>query len=426
MVINCLCRVSSGLPVTLLELNVLAHVVFAVLMYIFWWRKPHDVRHPISLSPAFLDESLCAMLYTWDPEVALTRSYSGLPEPREGFGWHHFTLEINGQQIRYACSAPVGGGLRDTALWIVPGLRTGHDEEDRVWYISEDKDSRILPELPFSWSNYMDENRHKIYDLTNGYTVMGCRTFDEPSHSLTRRDLQTVAIAVAEYRKPRYPYLKDHDRRQSCPPTGFRFKRPVSVHQAAFMDLEHNGYMLSFTACCIIYSGVHTSAWNNDFPSSVEKILWKSSYISLLSSLAIIWLRQLYFNLFELIYTSRYEKYVVLWRRLSMRMDGNRAWGYGQRLLQSLNTRLTRLMRSRERTVLSSTEQSFFKAFSRRARSCFGSSNIHLIWQGLYMAVCLCNILARAYIIIECFLSIRRLPEGSYSTVAWEDFWPHL
>ncbi|KAH0602950.1 uncharacterized protein H6S33_007954 [Morchella sextelata] len=116
MVINCLCRVSSGLPVTLLELNVLAHVVFAVLMYIFWWRKPHDVRHPISLSPAFLDESLCAMLHTWDPEVALTRSYSGLPEPREGFGWHYFTLEINGQQIRYACSAPVGGGLRDTVF----------------------------------------------------------------------------------------------------------------------------------------------------------------------------------------------------------------------------------------------------------------------------------------------------------------------
>ncbi|RPB11981.1 hypothetical protein P167DRAFT_183608 [Morchella conica CCBAS932] len=36
------------------------------------------------------------------------------------------------------------------------------------------------------------------------------------------------------------------------------------------------------------------------------------------------------------------------------------------------------------------------------------------------------TMVARVYIILECFLSVRRLPEGSFRTVPWEDVVPHL
>ncbi|KAF8538670.1 hypothetical protein BDD12DRAFT_715291, partial [Trichophaea hybrida] len=49
MVVNCIARKDSELPVTLLELNVIAHVLMTVVVYSLWWYKPLAVAHPIQL-----------------------------------------------------------------------------------------------------------------------------------------------------------------------------------------------------------------------------------------------------------------------------------------------------------------------------------------------------------------------------------------
>jgi len=46
MLVQTIVRKTYGLPVTLLELNTLAHVGCAVLMYALWWPKPKDVNEP--------------------------------------------------------------------------------------------------------------------------------------------------------------------------------------------------------------------------------------------------------------------------------------------------------------------------------------------------------------------------------------------
>lgn len=38
----------------------------------------------------------------------------------------------------------------------------------------------------------------------------------------------------------------------------------------------------------------------------------------------------------------------------------------------------------------------------------------------------LCYGAARVFIVIESFISMRSLPVGSYETVLWTSFWPHL
>lgn len=43
MILQCISRKASGLPITLLELNTLAHVGCAVIMYAVWWKKPQNV-----------------------------------------------------------------------------------------------------------------------------------------------------------------------------------------------------------------------------------------------------------------------------------------------------------------------------------------------------------------------------------------------
>jgi hypothetical protein len=46
IILQVIARKTSGLPVTLLEINTVAHVVCAILMYTVWWYKPQNVNQP--------------------------------------------------------------------------------------------------------------------------------------------------------------------------------------------------------------------------------------------------------------------------------------------------------------------------------------------------------------------------------------------
>ena len=47
MIVQVLDRLRSRLPVTLLELNTIGHVLCALMMYAFWFKKPLDIHDPI-------------------------------------------------------------------------------------------------------------------------------------------------------------------------------------------------------------------------------------------------------------------------------------------------------------------------------------------------------------------------------------------
>lgn len=49
MLVQCIVRKASGLPVTLLEIHVAMHVICAMGMYIFWFNKPQDVGEPLPI-----------------------------------------------------------------------------------------------------------------------------------------------------------------------------------------------------------------------------------------------------------------------------------------------------------------------------------------------------------------------------------------
>jgi len=59
MVIQTISRPIAGLPITLLELNALAHVLCAVVMYRVWWKKPQNVNDPYKFR---LEPSIAALL----------------------------------------------------------------------------------------------------------------------------------------------------------------------------------------------------------------------------------------------------------------------------------------------------------------------------------------------------------------------------
>lgn len=61
MVIQCISRNASGLPVTLLELHTAMHVICALVMYLFWWDKPQDIAEPVVLLEDIPESCLYAL-----------------------------------------------------------------------------------------------------------------------------------------------------------------------------------------------------------------------------------------------------------------------------------------------------------------------------------------------------------------------------
>ncbi|KAL9628277.1 MAG: hypothetical protein Q9164_007338, partial [Protoblastenia rupestris] len=60
--VSCISRMAKGLPISLLELNAMAHALCALLIYIFWWSKPLDVGEPTVLKGEGVEELLA---YFW-------------------------------------------------------------------------------------------------------------------------------------------------------------------------------------------------------------------------------------------------------------------------------------------------------------------------------------------------------------------------
>jgi hypothetical protein len=51
VVINVIARKANGLPNTLIDLNVVVHVVITIFVYALWWNKPLAVQNPVILNP---------------------------------------------------------------------------------------------------------------------------------------------------------------------------------------------------------------------------------------------------------------------------------------------------------------------------------------------------------------------------------------
>ena len=50
MLLQCIGRIASNLPITLLEINTIGHCFCALVIYLIWWNKPLHVLEPIVLT----------------------------------------------------------------------------------------------------------------------------------------------------------------------------------------------------------------------------------------------------------------------------------------------------------------------------------------------------------------------------------------
>ena len=128
-------------------------------------------------------------------------------------------------------------------------------------------------------------------------------------------------------------------------------------------------FLLGFSLAGCVYGGLHLSAWNAPFPTTAQRSLWHLSGLVLISSGPVMICR---------LYVEH------LWKKWGVWEDPSPWW------------------------------------------CCLAACPTALSWYiALYMGYGI-YILARVYLLVECFVMLWHLPDGVYSVPSWTQYLPHI
>ncbi|TLD19621.1 hypothetical protein PspLS_09357 [Pyricularia sp. CBS 133598] len=365
MLIQAIGRLAAGLPVTLLEVNTVAHVLCALSMYMLWWHKPLLPQQPIILRDKELIP-LATFMYS-------SSEMSGYLNPSKvkSQTWiktlfAHLSLYSKTPELETLC-------IRATTHSQV--ARDGSaSPREKIGSLSTISGTTYFQQAPQGCLPMLQAQRQK--DTGTAFFERRPRVLDErtkPSVASKRR-WSSLAIAIDTYSQ-----LMQNDRLILCHHVGqvscvhLRPEQLVVDHVGNWpsSDLlrDVDGLVVGMVLWLanFIYGGIHMAAWNDHFPTEAEKWIWRgsSSYIAFCGGLWVV----LNFAV------SRIPKLNEFWEHW---MDGKRSLG------QSISL-------------------------------------------GIVVFICgLSLVFARVFIVVEAFIGIREMPASSYTTIEWTDILPHF
>lgn len=284
--IQVITRLVQGLAVTLLELNVFAHVICALLSYIFWWNKPLDIDEPTAI---YTDDPKAASIYAafWargtlgnDTPLVVRRGGLLTTELMSDVRLRVDQVVLSPQRARELRSqCPDGSSVRQGPAYF---SNQGYESEDLILRLNIDSkfefdlEDRILIEL--NSPRVQVELERLSINLHTG---------------LLGHDSQFYA-AFKIYHLQRYLWAYTH-------PVGLKFLSIVS-HNSNFHAMRtrvfnfpgfhllgefSSGFLLHIYASGL-YGLWHLTAWNGPFRTTAEAMLWNVSALSTGFSFALV------------------------------------------------------------------------------------------------------------------------------------------
>jgi len=135
---------------------------------------------------------------------------------------------------------------------------------------------------------------------------------------------------------------------------------------------------------CSLYGAAHLLAWNNHFPSGIEKWLWRASALCMTICTPSI--------------------------TVCLIADTLNEWLIGEKAFDRASTVRPRFTASKERKVL----------------AYLTSKPLSLIFTILSFATVSGYTLARLYVLVEAIIALRSTPDGTYTAISWTKFFPHV
>lgn len=141
---------------------------------------------------------------------------------------------------------------------------------------------------------------------------------------------------------------------------------------------------IMFFIYSMTYCSLHFIGWNFSFPTNIERTLWRSASITMVSSALVFWICETYQD----------GRRIGRWERWYARMFPEKG------------------------------EKAYRMGLSPQSRK---EIMFIPVWEVVIMIpVTVIYSLARSYIVIEIFLSQRSLPKGAFDTVDWSKYIPHI
>jgi hypothetical protein len=369
-------------PITLLELNTLAHVGCAVVMYVIWWHKPQDVIETVKIT---IDYELATLLtsYRFERDFDYVREDTDsdifvLPQPK-----------------------PKARKLRLTSLasffeWATS--RTSYTWEKRMPRNESEKDVLGEPRWTEKAQDLDDEEKEDLVQEALVDARKARKTYGDNAAGvvmlLPGQKLRGIPFRLKVGAAPIYLSLNDIERltlmkdlqggrdgplnllggfdtlhpNESGPVSDMLKSGRVLIRRAPNMSIPGNlelstSRTLAVLAVCgILYGGVHLTAWNSHFPTGIEKLLFRLAATAVTGAGVLLWVA-----------------YLV-----------------------------------RQILGLNNYDESFVFTLVVLVA-------VVLIPYGV-VAACV----ARVYLVVEAFMSFRSLPLGAYTTVNWVVFLPHV
>ncbi|PON30792.1 hypothetical protein TGAM01_v200212 [Trichoderma gamsii] len=340
MVLQCIARRAYGLPLALLEVHIMVHVVCAVLLYLFWFEKPLDVRAPEIVYDPSWDSALALVVQKtmYDDQLRRLRRYH-IPEGVQLVIPTHIYPGPNG----------AARAIRDRARAL------GQQLNSPIMTLAVSaKDEELSPEAlnRFRAINDLFESVHG--KSTNDDDVDLCQwIFGIPLNDI---------------------HNKEHGFTRQAKNLSFAFfKFSVDLQELFQVTQWAPGLLVLALAMPLAYGGIHLSVWNFEFPSGTERLLWRIASIGIAATSLVLF-----------------------------------AVGLGMKILLELVKALVEIVSGRRQ--------------SRRQWREVGES----IYPCMGALAVLFYALARVYIVVESFVSLRHVPIGVYLTPSWLQMMPHV
>ncbi|KAM0693201.1 hypothetical protein Q7P36_006454 [Cladosporium allicinum] len=389
--VQCIFRFSRQYSISLLELNVFAHALCALVLFRVWWDKPQDVREPTLITDQNgLD--LCAYFSLKPAKPASSES-----------GFVALLRKSRGRTEEPIEDGPPSAGIRSrwvpcrpcSDFWevVTPTTISLHQQRNCVAGTSNATATGIR--ILFG----VDEKPClKVLDTFWTIKIGEALQRDEDTCRLDGRSIRRLARA--------YGLCREDDDFASCPAvadrcTNWDWERLVALDRASFVplkDLFSKGSLHLFRTAAGLtvaggyYGGLHMTAWTCQFPSYAETVLWRAASVTILVTGPFSILSVLCTCIVNTIEASYQD-----WLPANQIIDAATVIQQTHRWLASISP--------------SYPTYEFLKEGAGR-----GLLSLCLYW---YM-------FCRAFIVVECFIMLAHLPDTTLEIPRWARYIPHI
>lgn len=286
--LSCIARVSQKLPVSMLELNVLAHSLCTILVYIIWWRKPLDIKQPLVIRE---DRMRPLLAYMW-----MASKTSCIPKPAWSESKSNSTIKVG----------------RDPEFEAIIDDRASSEDAANVGLNHRQRASdSVLPALGDLNTDGLSVRRPVAVTITTtqplsgtGFRVNAKSTRWKETETSVSGDEYNVTENTITHYKPAVFNLTPCDVRRwelareamdkyqlKKPATNLDLVTVKAIPESMgfdFMSKEIKALpFLGFSLVAAGYGGLHALAWNAQFPTHRELILWHMSALVVASPAAL-------------------------------------------------------------------------------------------------------------------------------------------